>query len=110
MTQLSIVKPSMNQAQDSIFKIKDEGRGEGDCGKEGMGAPVITHGDAAPIFQSTEHNLDFMALFIQGFIVFDRNTAILFAGNAGYHLTRTQSLTQPIGIITSIGQKRPGRG
>ncbi len=70
-----------------------------------MGAAVVTHGDAAPIFQTPEHDLDFMALFIQGFIVVDRNLAVLFAGDTRRDVPCAQFIADPIGIIASIGKE-----
>ncbi len=43
-----------------------------------MGAAVVAHGDPAPVFETPEHILDFMALFIEGFVVRDLELAVLF--------------------------------
>lgn len=69
-----------------------------------------THGDAAPVFEATEHDLDFMALFIQDFIVVDRDFSVLFAGDTGNDPFLHQSRTEPIRIIPPIGQELPRAG
>lgn len=75
-----------------------------------MGAAIVPHGDAAPVFEATEHDLDFMALFIQGFIVVDRDFAVLFTRNAGRDPLLHQSHPEPVGIIPPIGQELPRAG
>ena len=73
-----------------------------------MGTAVVAHSDAAPILQAPKHDLDFMPLFIKGFIVVDGNLAVFFAGNAGGDAAGPQAMTEPIGIITAIGEQGAG--
>ena len=56
-------------AQDSLVEIEDEGGCEAVGRAKGVCPAVITHGDAAPVLDATEHDLDFLALFVQGFAV-----------------------------------------
>ncbi len=50
------------QAQDSLSEPDDDGGGEGDGAEGGLGAAVVAHGDAAPIFEYAEHDRDAVAL------------------------------------------------
>ena len=34
-----------------------------------MGTAVIAHGDAAPVLDATEHDVDFVSLFVEGIAV-----------------------------------------
>ncbi len=58
--------------------IDPEDDGCGDCYSryEGMGASVITGVDAPPVFQSSEHDLDFMALSVENGVVGDLDFAV----------------------------------
>ena len=60
--------------------IDPEDDGCGDCyGRhEGMDASVIAGVDALPVFQSSEHDLDFMALSVENGVVGDVDFAVLF--------------------------------
>ncbi len=47
-----------------------------------MSAAVVTHGDAAPVFDFGEHVLDFMTLFVELLIVTDTASAVFAGWNA----------------------------
>lgn len=47
-----------------------------------MGAAVVAHGDAAPVFESPEHVLDFMALFVESFVIFNESFTVAAGRNA----------------------------
>ena len=49
--------------------MEDDGGRETDGRAKGVGTAVIAHGDAAPVLDATKHDLDFMALFVQGLAV-----------------------------------------
>ena len=49
------------QAQDSLIDPEDDGCGDSDGGHEGVGAAIIAGVDAPPVFEPTEHILDFVA-------------------------------------------------
>ena len=55
---------------------EDDGCGDADCGHEGVGASVIAGVDAPPVFQSSEHDLDFMALSVEHGVVGDVDFAV----------------------------------
>ncbi len=58
--------------------LDPEDDGCGDCyGRhEGMGASVIAGADAPPVFQSSEHDLDFMAFSVENGVVGDLDFAV----------------------------------
>ena len=49
----------------------DDRCGDADCGHEGVDASVIADMDAPPVFQASEHDLDFMALSVEHGVVGD---------------------------------------
>lgn len=73
-----------------------------------MGAPVIAHGDSAPVFEPAEHNFNLMPLFIQIFVVISRCLSVLFGRDAGRNASGKQGVTEPIGVIATVRQKLLG--
>jgi hypothetical protein len=61
-----------------LIKVEDEGGGDTDGGEEGVGAAVIAHGNAPPVFELSKHVFDFMALPVEGLVVGDLYLAIVF--------------------------------
>ena len=55
---------------------EDDGCGDADCGHEGVCASVIAGVDAPPVFQSSEHDFDFMALSVENGVVGDVDFAV----------------------------------
>ena len=55
---------------------EEDGCGDTDCGHEGVGASVIAGVDAPPVFQASEHDLDFMALSIEKGVMGDVDCAV----------------------------------
>ena len=70
-----------------------------------MGAAVIAHGDAPPVFQFSKHVLDFVALFVECFIVPDLDFAVLLRRDAGRDAFFDQSISEPVRVITPVRQK-----
>lgn len=66
-----------------MVEIKNEGRSEADGRKESVRAAVVAHGDAAPVFDATEHDLDFVALLVERFVIIDGLLAVLAWRDAG---------------------------
>ena len=44
-----------------------------DGGEEGVHAPVVARGDASPVFQPAEQDLDALALAVERSVVWDRD-------------------------------------
>ena len=76
---------------------------------EGVCAAVISCCDAAPVFEFTEHVLDFVALLVESFIVCDLYLSVLLGRDAGLDAFAFQSLSEPIGIVAAIRQKVLGQ-
>ena len=55
---------------------EDHGCGDADRGHEGMGTAVIAGVDAPPVFQASEHDLDFVALAVEHGVVRDMDFAV----------------------------------
>ena len=67
-----------------------------------MGASVIAGCDAAPVFQFSEAVFYDVALFVEIFIVLMLHFAVLFRRDARLNAFLTQSLAEPVRIITTI--------
>ena len=67
-----------------------------------MRAAIIMGGDAPPIFKFSEHILDFMALFVENFVVFDLYFAVFLWRNTGLDAFVFQSIPEPIGVVPAI--------
>ena len=91
-------------------KPEDCGCGLGDGGAEGFGAPVVTGCDAAPVLQSTEHDLDPVAALITSFVVAGCFAARLPTWDAGASLLVFQRIPEPVGIIAPVGEHPLGIG
>jgi hypothetical protein len=48
---------------------RDDGRGDADCGEEGVGATVVLGVDASPVLEPAEHVFDSVALLIESGVV-----------------------------------------
>ena len=73
-----------------------------------MGTAVIAHGDAAPVLDATEHDLDVMALFVEEFAV-----PGLFPAAFAWRDTRRdafflQRSTEPVGVVATVGNQIGG--
>lgn len=75
-----------------------------------MGASVVAHGDAPPILEPSEHIFDFMELFIQNFIVFILDFAVLLGRDTGRDAFFNQGVSKPVSVIAAISKKFPGFG
>jgi hypothetical protein len=71
------------EAQDSLIEIEDDGSGDTDGGEEGVGATVITHGDAPPVLEPAEHIFNLVALLVELPVVFDLDLRFFLGGMQG---------------------------
>lgn len=69
-----------------------------------MRAAVIAHGDTSPIFESAQHILDFVALFIELLVIRDGHFPILSGRGTGAEASLLQSIAEPICIIPAISK------
>lgn len=73
-----------------------------------MGAAVIAHGNSSPVFEPPEHIFDFMALFIEGFIIGHGVFPVLLWRDAGLNAFVDQGGAQPVGVIAAISEEAFG--
>jgi hypothetical protein len=71
-----------------LIDPEDDGCGDTDSWHEGVG---VAGGDASPVFEPTEHDLDFMALSIEKGVVRNVDFAVWFRGNARFNFARNLS-------------------
>ena len=67
-----------------------------------MCAPVIAHGDPAPVLEPSEHVLYFVALLVEVLIVFVLHLAVFLWRDAGRHTFLDQGISEPISIVAAI--------
>ena len=82
--------------------VKDEGKGQTYCRMEGVNTAVISHGNSSPMLKPAKHNQNFVALFIENFIIFGVGLPIPFGRDAGSYASTEQFLAKPRCIIASI--------
>lgn len=70
-----------------------------------MGASVVAHGDAPPVFEPSEHVFDFMPLLVQDTIIFVLHFAVFLRRDAGHDAPFDQGRPEPVGIIAAIGKQ-----
>lgn len=75
-----------------------------------MGASVVSGSDASPILDPAEHVLDTVSLPIEDFVVVGRVTSLPAWWNARGNAFVFQSITEPVGVVTTIRQQFPGFG
>lgn len=69
-----------------------------------MGTAIIAHGDTPPVLEPSEHVFYFVALFVEFFIVFVLDFAVLLRRGAGRYSLFNQRDPEPVGVITAIRQ------
>ena len=61
---------------------EDDGGGELESGKEDCRASIVAGSDAAPVLQTTEHNLDTTPASVAALVKFDGDDPLFSARNA----------------------------
>ena len=73
-----------------------------------MGAAVVAHGDAAPILEAAEHDLDAVALAVERDIVRDGPLARARRGDAGRDAAVVQGGAESGTIVAAVGDQLAG--
>jgi hypothetical protein len=84
--------------------------GEGDCREEGVGAPVVSRVDAAPVLETSEEVFDFIALPIQDAIIAMLNLVLGMRRNAGGDAALDKRVAEPDRAVGSICEQAMGGG
>ena len=74
-----------------------------------MRTAVISCCDPPPVFELAEHVLDFVALLVESFVVFDLYFPIFPWRDTRLDTLVFQGLPEPIGIVAAIRQKMLGQ-
>jgi hypothetical protein len=74
-------------------------------GEEDGWAAVVAGGDAAPVLEAAEHDLDAVTAFVPALVVFDGQRAGFAARNAGLDALLLQRIPEPVGVIAAVGQQ-----
>lgn len=69
-----------------------------------MRATVIAHGDAPPVFEPSEHIFDFVALLVEGFVIFNQDFPVAAGRDAGLCSSGAQGGPEPVAVIAPINQ------
>lgn len=75
-----------------------------------MGAAVVAHGDAPPVFDASEHVFDFVALLVESFVIFDEGFAVAAGRNARLCTPGPECRPEPVAVISPVGQHLFGNG
>ena len=70
-----------------------------------LGAPVVPGGNAPPVLEPAEHDLDAVATFVPAFVVLDGLLALLSTWDAGAYPFVFQRFSDPIGVIARIPEQ-----
>lgn len=70
-----------------------------------MGAAVIAGCNTPPVFEATEHDLNLMELFIQGFAVGRRRSALAARRDARRYVSCLEGGSQLVRILALIADK-----
>ena len=70
-----------------------------------MSASVVTGRNPAPVLEASEHALDAVALLVLVSVVVDVLLAVFTARDARLYAPFGEGLTEPIAVITSIGDQ-----
>lgn len=70
-----------------------------------MGAAIIPCCYAPPVFEFAKHVFNFVALFVEFFIVLMLHLAVLAGRNAGCNPFVDQLYTEPVAVISPVGQQ-----
>lgn len=85
--------------------MEDDGCGETDCREKGVGTAIIAHNNPTPIFDPPEHNLDFLALFVEGLVVAALCHSVLTRWDARGDTLFLEGRDKPIRIIAAVSEQ-----
>ncbi len=73
-----------------------------------MRAAVIAPGDAAPVLDAPEHDLDCMSLFVEEFAIARLSSAAFAWWNAGSNAFVLQRDPEPVRVVATVGYQVGG--
>ena len=71
-----------------------------------MGASVVSCSDASPVFELSEHVLDFMPLLIKCPVIIEGAFAAFDRRNTGHYPGLMESFSEPVAIVAPICEQR----
>lgn len=84
---------------------EDDDGGESDGAEEGGGASVVAGGDAAPILEAAEGDLDAVALAAERLVVGDRLLAVFLGRDARGDAALGERGTERIAVLAAVGDQ-----
>lgn len=87
-----------------------EGRGDGYDGHEGVGATVVTGGDALPVFETGTQVLDFVPLAIEQLLIGVLDLAIGRWRDAWGDAAAGKGVVEPVAVVALVSQQFLGLG
>ena len=84
---------------------EDDRGSEGDGREEGRGVAIVAGGDAPPILEAAEHDLDAAAAPVAALVVSDRLVARSAARDAGLDAFGIQGVPEPVCIIAAVTEQ-----
>lgn len=75
-----------------------------------MGTAIVPHGNPTPILDPPEHDLDFVALFVEGLVIAALCRSVLARWNAWCDALLLEGSDEPIRIIATVSEQVFGVG
>lgn len=73
-----------------------------------MGTSVVAHGDAPPVLEAPEHDLDLVALAVEDLVVSQIEAAPRHGRDAGGDASLCQAGSEAIAVIAAVGKQDRG--
>ena len=83
---------------------EDDRGSEGDGREEGRGVAIVAGGDAPPILEAAEHDLDAAAVPVAALVIPDRLVAGSPTRDAWLDALCLESVPEPVGVIAAIAK------
>ena len=75
-----------------------------------MGAAVVSRVNAPPVLEFSKHVLDLVPLSVEHAVMGYLDFPVGFRWDTGFDLALNKGVTQPVGVISLVGQKSLCRG
>lgn len=73
-----------------------------------MGASVVAHGDAPPVLEAAEHDLDFVALAVEDLVIGQLSAASWHGWDTGGDPALCQTGSEAVAVVATVGEQDLG--
>src|SRR5690606_13969981 len=93
-----------------LIDPEDDSCCDADCREEGVGASVVSGGDATPVLELCEQVLDLVALPVDVFVVGEGDLAASACGDARRDAPVAERLAVPDAVVAAVGDQMGSGG